>query len=211
MEAVKFRSSRIPVLGRMLGPVVKGSIIVIAGTPETYPHVLGAEILKEAIRVREKSALILLGDSPDDYFEMLESMGVSRLSLEELLSVDIVDNVSRTVSMVAEEAGRGAETIVADLRGASELGPGTMRGYAERLRRTPSILYLILDPGLLGAETLSWIARLSEAFILLEARRTEEGYERRAILYSSRRPRRDFSVTYRVSETGISFETTSRL
>ena len=209
MEALSRRlltTLNIPVVSGLYGPLYTGSLILIEADLEASPNLLMASILAESVK-KGWAGVILYRDNPPDYHLLFESIGipVRKLTNIKRLEISEASNPHELFSKIKEMSSH-LDTVLAYAVSLESLGETDTLDLLKALKGTNSVLYMMVDPQMLGQEILV-LERLSDIVFRAKAVETDRGYARYLIMrYSKQRARPDIKVHYAVSSTGVSFE-----
>jgi len=200
----------IPVIAELYGPVYTGSIVLVEMPLEAAPNLMLATIVSRSLE-KHSVGVILHRDYARDYYTLLESLGapVRNLMHQNKLRIMESDSLESLVSNVSEVIPLFGVIVVYAIS-LEDIGWNEAVRIASIVKRSSSILYMIVDPGVMRHNYI--LERISDVVLRALVEETDKGYSRRLILvYSKRRARRDISAHYTVSEKGLSFESLTRM
>ncbi len=206
-----FASLNIPVIAELYGPIYMGSIVLVEMSLEAAPNLMLATIVSKSLEKKHSVSVILYRDYVQDYYTLLESLGVPARNLMHQNKLIIMEsgNLEKLVSNVSE-ALLLSDVVAVYAISLDDIGWDDAVRMASAAKKSSSILYIIIDPDVMKHTYI--LERISDVVLRALVEETDKGYSRKLILvYSKRRARRDISAHYTVSEKGLSFESLTRM
>lgn len=199
----------LPELDSLIGPIEKGSLILVESVEEAYPtlllHVIAFNIALQGWKVK----YVMVDDIPEDYEEAMSTVG---LSLKPLISSDkwqyeVFEEVGEAWKHTVSSSSEG-HIVILD----SQKAPKVTSRDLEVIRSKGGIVILKVEPSLSEINDLKRLERLSHLLIRLNVEKTGRNTNRiLEVVRFKRRPRRDVYLSYIVSESGISVEKLRRI
>lgn len=205
----------IPVIDERIGAVYPGSLILIEGSPDTYPHVMIHMSLNYHATKATPVSYITVMDDPEDYKLMAKNMGirVEAYELNDIWRYDTALNIDDAIVKALDHVSRN-RLVALDLTGLriTRNHVGKLMEVIEANRSRQLLLYLLLTPQLVDTELLYLLEKIAEVVFYLKTELLKEGVRR--IIWVKKTKRilgKEVYLEYTLTARGLEIETVKRV